>query len=84
MARRETEIEAFGREALVVSPGFDAFVGDPVGAFRVTTQGFRGLGEWVGQMRLPTVLVQEGGYADASLGENLTSFLGGFTDAAKI
>jgi acetoin utilization deacetylase AcuC-like enzyme len=33
---------------------------------------------------LPTVLVQEGGYADASLGENLTSFLGGFTDAPKI
>jgi acetoin utilization deacetylase AcuC-like enzyme len=84
LGQARTEIEAFEPEALVVSLGFDAFVGDPIGAFRVTTQGFRGLGEWFGQMRLPTVLVQEGGYADASLGENLTSFLGGFTDAPKI
>jgi acetoin utilization deacetylase AcuC-like enzyme len=73
------EIEGFKAEALVVSLGFDAFVGDPIGAFRVTTDGFGRIGRLLGKLGMPTVLVQEGGYADGNLGDNLTSFLRGFT-----
>jgi acetoin utilization deacetylase AcuC-like enzyme len=80
IGQARAEIEAFEPEAVVVSLGFDAFVGDPIGALRVTTGGFRRLGGLFGQMHLPTVLVQEGGYAGASLGENLISFLAGFTE----
>jgi len=33
---------------------------------------------------LPTVIVQEGGYLSPELGENLCSFLEGFTSGGKI
>lgn len=71
-------IRVHGAEALVVSLGFDASVDEPLKAFCVTDDGFARAGAAIGQARLPTALVQEGGYAKDRLGTLLTRFLGGF------
>ncbi|WP_031197022.1 MULTISPECIES: histone deacetylase family protein [unclassified Mesorhizobium] len=71
-------IRAFAPEALVVALGLDAFEGDPFGGLTVTTLGFSHIGEAIAGLRLPTVIVQEGGYLCDALGDNLTAFLTGF------
>jgi acetoin utilization deacetylase AcuC-like enzyme len=74
-------VAAFDPAAVVVSVGFDTFAGDPLGAFRVTTDGFRRIGAAVGAAGRPTVVVQEGGYALDALGANAVAFLAGLQDA---
>lgn len=71
-------IRAFAPEAIVVALGLDAFEGDPFGGLSVTTPGFARIAEKIAALRLPTVIVQEGGYLCDELGDNLTSFLTGF------
>ncbi|HEY2616531.1 MAG TPA: histone deacetylase family protein [Acetobacteraceae bacterium] len=71
-------IRKFGASALIVSLGFDAHVGDPTANLAVTGEGFRAIGQHIGSLGLPTLLVQEGGYIVEKLGDNLTAFLGGF------
>ena len=73
-----TAIDDFGADALVVALGLDAFEGDPFQGFRITTGGFGRIGERIGALDRPTVLVQEGGYLTDELGDNLRSFLEGF------
>ena len=76
-------IRSFAPGALVVALGLDAFEGDPFGGLSVTTPGFARIAEAIGALRLPTVIVQEGGYLCDPLGDNLTSFLTGFGIKAK-
>jgi acetoin utilization deacetylase AcuC-like enzyme len=71
-------IRRFGASVLIVSLGFDAHVGDPTANLAVTAEGFRAIGDRIGVLGLPTLLVQEGGYIVDKLGDNLTAFLGGF------
>jgi acetoin utilization deacetylase AcuC-like enzyme len=65
----------------VLALGLDASEHDPLAALKVTTPGFKRIGEAVARMGLPTVLVQEGGYLSDILGANLTSTLAGFESA---
>lgn len=72
-------IQAYAPDALVLSLGLDAFEGDPFGGLGVTTRGFGEIGRRVAaRLSRPTVIVQEGGYLCAALGDNLSSFLEGF------
>jgi len=71
-------IRAYSPGALVVALGLDAYEGDPFGGLGVTTDGFPRIAEKIAELRLPTVIVQEGGYLCDDLGRNLTSFLTGF------
>jgi acetoin utilization deacetylase AcuC-like enzyme len=71
-------IDAFAPEALVVALGLDAFEGDPFGGLSVSTPGFARIAEAIAGLKLPTVIVQEGGYLCDALGDNLASFLTGF------
>jgi acetoin utilization deacetylase AcuC-like enzyme len=71
-------IGSFAPEALVVALGLDAFEGDPFGGLSVTTPGFARIAERIAALKLPTVIVQEGGYLTDALGDNLTSFLTGY------
>ncbi|WP_413873581.1 histone deacetylase family protein [Albidovulum sp.] len=73
-----SRIRAFGADALVVALGLDAHEGDPFRGFRVTTPGFARIAGRIAAAGFPAVIVQEGGYLQPALGENLTSFLGGF------
>lgn len=70
-------IRASGSKAVLVALGFDAYAGDPSGALAVPTEGFRAAGERIGALHLPTLLVQEGGYAVEALPANLSAFLDG-------
>jgi acetoin utilization deacetylase AcuC-like enzyme len=76
-------IGRFAPSLMVLSLGFDTFKDDPLAAFGVTTEGFGRLGRIIAEAGLPTVLIQEGGYAVDHLAANLTSFLDGF-DAAIV
>ena len=74
-------IRAFAPGALVIALGLDAFEGDPFGGLRVSTPGFRGIAASIASgLRLPTLIVQEGGYLCDELGENLNQFLQGLQD----
>ncbi|WP_373002661.1 histone deacetylase family protein [Hyphomonas sp.] len=64
--------------ALVVSLGFDGGEHDPVEAFKITEAGFAGAGRKLTAMKLPTLLVQEGGYLSSYLGSYLRSFMRAF------
>lgn len=68
-----------GATALVASAGFDAFKGDPSVNMNVSTQGFQEIGDLLGRLRLPTAIIQEGGYLVEELGLNLGAFLDGFS-----
>jgi acetoin utilization deacetylase AcuC-like enzyme len=76
--------KALGCAAVVVALGLDTFVGDPMRAFAVATEGFADIGSVFGQSGLPTLLVQEGGYDGPHLGVNLASFLQGFAAGADV
>lgn len=71
------DVASFGTELLVVSLGLDTFVGDPISDLSVTTDGFAACGALVRELGLPTVVLQEGGYATDELGENARSWLTG-------
>jgi acetoin utilization deacetylase AcuC-like enzyme len=71
-------IRAFRPDALVVSLGFDASEHEPLNALSVTADGFARAGERIGELRLPTAIIQEGGYNVSLLGELLQRFLDGF------
>ena len=64
--------------ALVVALGLDASEHDPIGALKVTTDGFGHIARMIASAALPTALVQEGGYLCEALPRNLVAFLAGF------
>lgn len=70
-------IDLFQPDALVLSLGFDIFEKDPQAKVAVTENGFERLGREVGAMKLPTLVVQEGGYYIEGLESNATRFFGG-------
>jgi len=82
IARGLDEIAGFGAGALVVALGLDASQDDPIGALKVTTPGFARAARLIAQARLPTAIVQEGGYLCEALPVNLSAFLDAFEEAA--
>jgi acetoin utilization deacetylase AcuC-like enzyme len=54
--------------ALVVALGVDAAAGDPESPLAVSADGYRAAGRALGALKLPTVVVQEGGYDLAAIG----------------
>jgi acetoin utilization deacetylase AcuC-like enzyme len=73
---------AGGARALVVALGVDAAAGDPESPLRVTAAGFRAAGRALGALRLPTVVVQEGGYDLGAIGALVHEFLTGLEEGA--
>jgi acetoin utilization deacetylase AcuC-like enzyme len=71
-------IEAYQPDALVFCLGFDVYEHDPQAKVKVTTAGFEQLAKRVSQLKLPTVIVQEGGYHYDTLPDNLAAFFSGF------
>ena len=72
-----------GATALVVSLGVDAAADDPNSPLRVTAAGYGGAGDLLHGLRLPTVIVQEGGYHLPTLGGLVASFLAPFGASAR-
>jgi acetoin utilization deacetylase AcuC-like enzyme len=70
-------IAAFGPSMLVVSLGLDTHREDPISDLALSTEGLRAAGRAVAQLELPTVVLQEGGYAIDLLGDNARAWLDG-------
>jgi acetoin utilization deacetylase AcuC-like enzyme len=70
-----------GAEGLVLSLGVDAAAGDPESPLEVSQDGYREAGELLGGLRLPTVIVQEGGYDLETIGPLVLATLLGFESA---
>ena len=73
-------LRAFDPRYLVISAGFDTYKQDPIGAFTLENHDYHALGDRLGQLGLPTTVVQEGGYFTDALGPNVRSFLHGVRD----
>jgi acetoin utilization deacetylase AcuC-like enzyme len=63
--------------ALVVALGVDAAAGDPESPLEVSASGYREAGRILGELGLPTVVVQEGGYDLDTIGALVVETLTG-------
>ncbi len=82
LAQALAAIRAFGPDALVLSLGFDPSRSEPLAFLAVSDEGFARAGAAIGRLRLPTAIVQEGGYNIESMGRLLSLFLDAFLAAA--
>ena len=74
-------VRHFGADALVVSAGWDAHRDDPLSRLRVSTDAYRRIGDLLGRLGLPTLIVQEGGYSLAAVSEAAPAFVAAFRGA---
>ena len=72
------KIARYGPDALVVSLGVDTFKEDPISFFKLESDDFRTYGARIARLRLPTLIVMEGGYAVEAIGINTVNVLEGF------
>lgn len=72
------KIRKFQPQFLVLALGLDTAKGDPTGSWRLMTKDFRENGRMIGELGLPTLVVQEGGYKTQTLGVNARHFFNGF------
>ncbi len=70
-------IRAFAPRFLVIALGLDTAKQDPTGTWTLSPADFEANGRLIGEMRLPTLAVQEGGYRTATLGANARAFFVG-------
>ena len=81
LQRALQQISKFAPDALVVSLGTDTFEKDPISFFKLTSEDFFTYGQDLGQLRMPTLFVMEGGYAVEEIGINTVNVLQGFENA---
>lgn len=79
-----TAVKAFAPQYLVVSAGFDTFGGDPIGDFALPSAIYPQIGRRIAALGLPTLVVQEGGYAIDALGENVAGLLVGLINGIVV
>jgi acetoin utilization deacetylase AcuC-like enzyme len=72
------KIRIFSPKFLVVALGLDTAKGDPTGTWLLVSEDFEKIGEQIGLLKIPTLVVQEGGYLINHLGENALRFFRGF------
>jgi len=72
----------FQPDHLVVCVGFDTAKGDPTGTWGLSGTDFSQIGQAIGRMQIPTLLVQEGGYRTRNIGSNARHFFSGLWSAA--
>jgi len=71
------ELVTFKPDLLLVSAGFDAYMGDPITEMTLETEDFATFGEWLRETNIPVGAILEGGYSD-ELPELIDAFLGGW------
>jgi len=82
LERALRRVKAFGPSFLVVALGLDTAKGDPTGSWSLGSKDFEQNGRMIGAARLPTLVVQEGGYDSRVLGANARAFFGGLWTSA--
>jgi acetoin utilization deacetylase AcuC-like enzyme/GNAT superfamily N-acetyltransferase len=74
-------ITDFRPHFLVLALGLDTARGDPTGTWALTAKDFEANGRMLGELGLPTLVVQEGGYRTRTLGVNARHFFEGLSAA---
>lgn len=72
-------VKAFHPAYLVVCLGLDTAKGDPTGTWTLRGPDFREVGQRVAHLCLPTLVIQEGGYDNRSIGSNAAHFFCGLS-----
>lgn len=62
---------------MVIALGLDPAKGDPTGTWSLNANDFFENGKIIGNLKIPTLIVQEGGYKVRSLGINARKFFEG-------
>jgi acetoin utilization deacetylase AcuC-like enzyme/GNAT superfamily N-acetyltransferase len=70
-------IARFQPQFLIVPLGLDTAKEDPTGSWSLEADDFEAVGRMIGSLRLPTLVVQEGGYDTRVLGINARRFFTG-------
>jgi acetoin utilization deacetylase AcuC-like enzyme len=70
-------IRKYNPTTVVVSCGFDTYEKDPIGGFRLTIPFYEKIARKIISLKLPTLVIQEGGYNIDDLGEIAYSFMKG-------
>jgi acetoin utilization deacetylase AcuC-like enzyme len=70
---------AFKPDLLLVSAGFDAYVGDPITQMTLEPEDFKTFGEWLREANVPAGAILEGGYSH-ELPELIDAFLTGWIE----
>jgi acetoin utilization deacetylase AcuC-like enzyme len=68
---------AFEPQLILVSAGFDAYVGDPLLSLDLEIADYRTFGQWLAQTKIPSTAILEGGYSD-DLPKLIDAFLTGW------
>jgi acetoin utilization deacetylase AcuC-like enzyme len=71
------KIKTFKPAFMVLAFGLDVAKGDPTGTWQLNSGDLEENGKMLGELRLPLMVVQEGGYRTRSLGINALSFFRG-------
>ncbi|MGC9470839.1 MAG: GNAT family N-acetyltransferase [Bacteroidales bacterium] len=77
LAKALRRIRLFKPSFLVVLLGLDTAQGDPTGTWSLRAGDFQKNGEMIGSMRIPLLVIQEGGYKNRILGQNAMAFFYG-------
>lgn len=80
LKRITAHIREFNPSWLILSAGFDTHADDPIGGFNLQTEDFYTIGKVFGELKLPTLVCQEGGYNLKVLGVCVKNFLSGLRD----
>lgn len=81
-ARALDTVKSFKPEIVIVSLGFDTLKGDPTGSFVVTPAALRTMGKRLAELRLPLLVVQEGGYNVRNIRQGSVAFFTGCAEGA--
>jgi acetoin utilization deacetylase AcuC-like enzyme/GNAT superfamily N-acetyltransferase len=76
-------IVEFNPAFLIVALGLDTAKGDPTGTWSLTAHDFSENGRLIGRLRLPTLIVQEGGYRTRTIGINARHFFWGLLQGSR-
>lgn len=76
-----TAVRLFEPDLLIVTLGFDIYKNDPQAKVSVSSPGFARMAERFAALKLPLLVIQEGGYDLESLGENTRQFFSALLDA---
>ena len=71
-------IKKFKPSFLIIALGLDTAKGDPTGTWSFSFENFENTGRLIGELNIPTIVIQEGGYKNQSLGSNARAFFVGF------
>ena len=83
LKRALQRIEEFRPQILVLALGLDPSRGDPTGTWSLTRKDFTENARMIGELGLPVLVIQEGGYRTQTLGKNALAFFQGLAEGVS-